>query len=80
MANTLFLILSIVLVFLFGMVNTRLGNLDLLASLNDIDSGLQCNILEIRVSLCKYQQNKSINVLHKLIGIGGGVRRNNSND
>ena len=50
MANTLFLILSIVLVFLFGMVNTRLGNLDLLASLNDIDSGLQCNILEIRVS------------------------------
>ena len=44
MANTLFLILSIVLVFLFGMVITRLGNLDLLALLNDIDSGLQCNI------------------------------------
>ena len=50
MANTLFLILSTVHVFLFGMFITRLGNLDLLASLNDIDSGLQCNILEIRVS------------------------------
>jgi hypothetical protein len=41
MAKILLLILSIVVVFLFGIVSMRWGDLDLLASLKVSDRGLQ---------------------------------------